>query len=110
MKKKIPRYNNSPPYVTAKWPSQQSPPLNFIGYTLFHCTLDEWMVPAFYRNYFFFNLFIYLFIYLFFVFIAVGPQSMIVVSQDQGSTYIHLQDAFKISHNKCPMLSKESQM
>ena len=30
---KIRRYNNSPPYVTARWPSQQIPPLNFLGFT-----------------------------------------------------------------------------
>ena len=28
---KIWRYNNSPPYVTARWPPQQIPPLNFLG-------------------------------------------------------------------------------
>ena len=28
---KILRYNNSPPYVMARWPSQQIPPLNFLG-------------------------------------------------------------------------------
>ena len=27
---KIQRYNNSPPYVTARWPPQQIPPLNFL--------------------------------------------------------------------------------
>ena len=31
LQKKIQRYNSSPPYVTAKWPPQQIPPLNFIG-------------------------------------------------------------------------------
>ena len=29
--KKIQRYNNSPPYVMARWPPQQIPPLNFLG-------------------------------------------------------------------------------
>ena len=28
---KIRRYNNSPPYVTARWPPQQIPPLNFLA-------------------------------------------------------------------------------
>ena len=28
---KIRRYNNSPPYLTARWPPQQIPPLNFLG-------------------------------------------------------------------------------
>ena len=28
---KIRRYSNSPPYVTARWPPQQIPPLNFLG-------------------------------------------------------------------------------
>ena len=28
---KIRRYNNSPPYVTARWPPQQIPPLNIFG-------------------------------------------------------------------------------
>ena len=27
---KIRRYNNSPPYVTARWPPQQIPPLDFL--------------------------------------------------------------------------------
>ena len=31
---KIRRYNNSPPYVTARWPPQQIPPLNFLGVNL----------------------------------------------------------------------------
>ena len=26
------RYNNSPPYVTARWPPQRIPPLNFLGW------------------------------------------------------------------------------
>ena len=30
---KILRYNNSPPYVTARWPPQQIPPLNFLELT-----------------------------------------------------------------------------
>ena len=30
---KIWRYNNSPPYMTARWPPQQIPPLNFLGHT-----------------------------------------------------------------------------
>ena len=30
---KIRRYNNSPPYMTARWPPQQIPPLNFLGHT-----------------------------------------------------------------------------
>ena len=30
---KIRRYNNSPPYMTARWPPQQFPPLNFLGFT-----------------------------------------------------------------------------
>ena len=29
---KIWRYNNSPPYVMARWLAQQIPPLNFLGY------------------------------------------------------------------------------
>ena len=29
---KIRRYNNSHPYVTARWPPQQIPPLNFLGF------------------------------------------------------------------------------
>ena len=29
--KKIRRYNNTPPYVTARWPTQQIPPLNFLA-------------------------------------------------------------------------------
>ena len=29
---KIRRYNNSPPYVTARWPPQQIPHLNFLGW------------------------------------------------------------------------------
>ena len=29
--KQIRRYNKSPPYVMARWPSQQMPPLNFLG-------------------------------------------------------------------------------
>ena len=28
----IRRYNNSPPYVMARWPPQQIPPLNFLGW------------------------------------------------------------------------------
>ena len=31
---KIQRYNNSPPYVTARWPLQQIPPFNFLAITL----------------------------------------------------------------------------
>ena len=39
--KKIWRYNNSPPYVTARWPPQQIPPLNFLGwYTTTHDRSD----------------------------------------------------------------------
>ena len=34
---KIRRYNNSPPYVTARWPPQQIPPLNFLGGTVTCC-------------------------------------------------------------------------
>ena len=30
--KKIRRYNNTPPYVTARWPPQQIPALNILGY------------------------------------------------------------------------------
>ena len=33
---KIGRYNNSPPYVTARWPPQQIPPLNFL------CVVSSW--------------------------------------------------------------------
>ena len=33
--KKIRRYNNSPPYVTARWPPQQIPPKNFLGKSTF---------------------------------------------------------------------------
>ena len=33
---KIQRYNNSPPYVTARWLPQQIPPLNFLGYKSIH--------------------------------------------------------------------------
>ena len=29
---KIQRYNNSPPYVMARWPPQQIPPLNFLDF------------------------------------------------------------------------------
>ena len=31
LQKKIRRYNNSPPYVTARWLTQQIPPSNFLG-------------------------------------------------------------------------------
>ena len=31
--RKIRRYNNSPPYVMAKWPPQQIPPLNFLVFS-----------------------------------------------------------------------------
>ena len=31
---KIRRYNNSPPYVTARWPPQQIPPFNFLDQDL----------------------------------------------------------------------------
>ena len=37
--KKIQRYNNSPPYVTVRWPPQQIPPLNFLGWSLVYLSL-----------------------------------------------------------------------
>ena len=33
----IQRYNNSPPYMTARWPPQQIPSLNFLGCILPKC-------------------------------------------------------------------------
>ena len=38
---KIWRYNNSPPYVTARWPQQQIPPLNFLSPTAKNPVLDR---------------------------------------------------------------------
>ena len=44
--KKFWRYNNSPPYVMARWPPQQIPPLNFLGIRTctkeMHCHTQTW--------------------------------------------------------------------
>ena len=44
---KIQRYNNSPPYVTAKWPPQQTPLLNFlVWYTNLTFKFVRWKIGS----------------------------------------------------------------